>query len=128
MAAVWLQTLGVLTCYWIDFDPEWTSSGFFISPLVTLHLRAQCLHESGTKVKLFRIKFAPASRFRLKLSISFIWNHINGDQSSFRNEACSRPGQRMCSLIFLWFSAVLLRALYLIGHCSSTSLFKNTFI
>ena len=41
-------------------------------------------------------------------------NHINGDQSSFRNETVSRPGQRMRSLVFFWFSAALLRALYLV--------------
>ena len=41
-------------------------------------------------------------------------NHINGDQISFRYETGSRPGQRTRSLVFLWFSAALLRALYLV--------------
>ena len=41
------------------FYPEWARSSFFIPPFVTLHLGVQCLHESGTKVKSFRIEFAP---------------------------------------------------------------------
>ena len=91
-----------------SFNPEWARSGFSILPLVTLHLSAQCLHESGTKVKPFRIEFAPGSRSGSKLSIQceiLFRNHINGDRSSFRNETGSRPGQRTRSLVFLWFSA-----------------------
>ena len=114
-----------------SFDPEWACSGFFIPPLVTLHLNVQCLHDSGTKVKPFRIEFAAGSRSGLKLSIQceiLSRNHINGDRSSFRNETGSHPSQRTRSLIFLWFSADLLRALYLVGLCSNTSSFRNTFM
>ena len=42
------------------FDPERSCSGFFILPLLILHLSAQCLHDSGTKVKSFQRKFAPS--------------------------------------------------------------------
>ena len=101
-----------------SFNPKWACTGFFIPPLVTLHL-----HESETKVKLFRFEFGPGSS-SIQCEILF-WNDINGDRSSFRNETGSRPGQRMRSLIFLWFSAVLLRALYLVWLCCSTSSFYS---
>ena len=41
-------------------------------------------------------------------------NHVNRYRSLFRSETGSLPGQRTRSLVFLWFSAVLLRALYLV--------------
>ena len=118
-------------CVYMKLDPEWDCSGFFIPPLVTLHLRAQCLHHSGTNVKPFRIEFALHFRSGPKLSIQceiLSRNHVNRDRSSFPNETGSLPGQRTRSLVFLWFSAVLLRALYLVRLRSSTSSFGNTFM
>ena len=44
----------------LSFNPEWARSGFFISPLVTMHLSVQYLHDSGTKEKSVRIEFAPS--------------------------------------------------------------------
>ena len=76
-------------------------------------------------------RVAPGSRSGPKPSIQceiLSRNHINGERGSFRNETGSRPGQRTRSLVFLWFSAVLLRALYLVRLRSSTSLFGNTFM
>ena len=63
---------------------------------------------SGSSSHLFSL------RIETFIPVRDPWNHINGDQSSFRNETGSRPGQRMRSLGFLWFSAAHLQALYLV--------------
>ena len=79
---------------------------FLDSPLVTLLLSAQCLHDSGMKMKSFRIEFAPGSRSGSKFSFQckiLSQNHINGHQSSFWNKSGSLPGQCTRNLVFLCF-------------------------
>ena len=86
------MTLFCITSFRVCFHDTGSSSrtrsNTFIPPLVALHLRAQCLRDSGTKVKSFRDpdRVCRGSRCELKLSfqgkiLSRIY--VAWDQSSF---------------------------------------------
>ena len=103
---------------------------FFILPLVTLHLSVKCLHDPGTKLKSFQIKLAPVlvSDRNFHSSARSYLGSCKRRSKFIPERDGSRPGQSTSSFVFLWFSAVLLRAHCLVRLRSSMSSFGNTFM